>query len=112
MQRVLHHLGKDEVDADGIDENGDSPIHAYVRRGDKKRMECLMAFLINAKYKDINAKNTDGDTPLHLACKVKGVHIIIVKPLNKGHIGTSFFVHWSRGCPLLGGLKMYYCHGK
>ncbi len=72
FQRVLHYLGKDKVDADALDENGNTPIHAYIKRGDKRKLECLMTFLINAKYEDINAKNHDGDTPLHLACKVRG----------------------------------------
>ncbi len=34
-----------------------------------------------------------------------------VEPLNKGHLGISHFVPLLRGCPFLGGKKMYYCYG-
>ena len=39
------------------------------------------------------------------------IHVLsyTVEPLNKGHIGTSCFVHYREVVLFLGGLKMYYC---
>ena len=67
-QKVLKYLGKEGVDVGAL-HDGDTPLHAYVRRRDKNKLGCLMTFLINAKC-DVNAVNKDGDSPLHLACKV------------------------------------------
>ncbi len=45
-----------------------------------------------------------------LSCGSLAIYFdITVEHLNKGHFGTSHFVHYR---PLLGGLKMYYCYGK
>lgn len=64
----MRYLGRDGVDT-GFLHDGDTPLHAYVKRQDKQRMNCLMAFLIHAEY-DVNMVNKDGDSALHLACKV------------------------------------------
>ena len=69
LQKVLKYLDQKGVDANALDENGDTPLHAYVRRKDKNKLECLMIFLINASY-EVDKLNKSGDTPLHLACKV------------------------------------------
>ena len=68
LQKVLKYLGKKGIDS-GFLHDGDTPLHAYVRRQDKHKMECLMTFLVHADY-DVDMVNDDGDSPLHLACKV------------------------------------------
>ncbi len=53
----------------GFLHGGDAPLHAYVRRKDKNKLDCLMAFLTDPKC-DVDVVNEEGDSPLHLACKV------------------------------------------
>ena len=69
MQKLLKYLSQNDVDVTAFDERGDMPLHAYVRRTDKCKMDCLFTFLINAEY-NVDALNKDSDTALHLACKV------------------------------------------
>ena len=52
------------------DMDGDAPVHAYVKRKDKEKMNCLMTFLIHSKC-DVNLPNEEGQTALHLACQVR-----------------------------------------
>lgn len=68
VQKVLKYLEREGVDVNHL-HNGDAPLHSYVRRRDKHKLSCLMAFLIHSKC-DIDMKNKDGETALHLACKV------------------------------------------
>ena len=67
---MLKYLGREGVNPNALHE-GDTPLHAYVRRGDKQKLSCLMTLLINADC-DVNAFNQEGDAPLHLACRVRG----------------------------------------
>lgn len=53
----------------GFLHDGETPLHAYVRRHDKQKLQCLMTFLVHAEY-DVDMVNKDGDSALHLACKV------------------------------------------
>ena len=45
-----------------------SELHSYVK---KARFDRLMTFLISNEKYDIDQVNSDGDTALHLACKVE-----------------------------------------
>ncbi len=65
---MLKYLSTDGVDTGAL-QNGDAPLHAYIRRRDKQKQNCLMTFLIHAEH-DVNLVNEEGDTALHLACKV------------------------------------------
>ena len=56
-------------DHNALDCNGDAPLHCYVKRRDKEKFNCLITFLIHSKC-DVNLLNIDGQTALHLACKV------------------------------------------
>ncbi len=66
---MLKYLGRG-ADVSALDDKGNTPLHAYVERQDKNKLECLMAFLINASC-DVNAVNGGGESPLHLACEVR-----------------------------------------
>lgn len=72
-QKVLKYLGREGVDV-SFRHNGDTPLHAYVSRKDKHKLDCLMTFLINAPKCDVDMLNDDGNTALHLACKVSFVY--------------------------------------
>ena len=56
-------------DPDALDENGDAPLHAYVRRRDENTFTCLMTFLVHSKC-DVDQPNREGLTALHLASEV------------------------------------------
>ena len=62
-------LLRSEVDPDAADEKGDTPLHAYVKRTDKHKFECLMALLVHSKC-DLDKPDQEGMTPLHLAAQV------------------------------------------
>ena len=52
-----------------LDQNGDAPLHYFIKRKDREKFNCLIAFLIYSKC-DINLLNAGGQTALHLACQV------------------------------------------
>ena len=75
---MLDYLTREGVKIDPnvpYGEHGDTPLHAYVRRRDDKqnsKLGCIMTFLINAPQGcDVDALNDEGDSPLHLACRVR-----------------------------------------
>ena len=57
-----------------LDSNGDAPLHCYVKRTDKENYNCLIMFLTYSKC-NVNLRNSDGQTALHLACKVSAIII-------------------------------------
>ena len=65
VQRYLKEL----QDHNEVNENGDTLLHAIVRRKDKYRQECLLALLVYGRC-DIDGGNTQGFTPLHIAVEV------------------------------------------
>jgi hypothetical protein len=67
--QVIKKLLFEIEDHNALDSNGDAPLHSYVKRRDKERFDCLVAFLTYSKC-DINYQNIGGQTALHLACKV------------------------------------------
>ena len=64
--QVLKKLLFETENHHALDSNGDAPLHSYVRR---REFDCLVTFLIYSKC-DINYQNIEGQTALHLACKV------------------------------------------
>ena len=76
--QVLKKLLFEIEDHNALDSNGDAPLHSYVKRRDKERFDCLVTFLTYSKC-DINYQNIDGQTALHLACKVSHCHLAAVK---------------------------------
>ena len=64
-------------DHNALDSNGDAPLHCYVKRRDKERFNCLITFLIYSKC-DINFLNIEGQTALHLGCKVSHSSFLLV----------------------------------
>lgn len=53
-----------------LNREGDAPIHYYVKRRDKHKFDCLVAFLIHSQS-IVDLVNNDGMTALHLACEVR-----------------------------------------
>jgi len=78
-QHVLKLL-RSEVDPDAADEKGDAPLHAYVKRTDKHKFECLMALLVHSKC-DLDKPDEEGMTPLHLAAQVSKCFSLVEVPL-------------------------------
>ena len=66
---MVEKLLLEREDHNALDSSGDAPLHCYVKRRDKERYDCLIMFLIHSKC-DVNLRNSDGQTALHLACKV------------------------------------------
>ena len=69
LVQVLKKLLFEIENHNALDSNGDAPLHSYVRRRDKESFDCLVTFLTYSKC-DINYHNIEGQTALHLACKV------------------------------------------
>ncbi len=69
MQHVVKYL-KRGIWPEQLNREGDAPIHYYVKRRDKYRFDCLMAFLIHSQSV-VDLVNNDGMTALHLACEVR-----------------------------------------
>ena len=65
----VQKLLKNNPDPDAVDDNGDTPLHAYVKRKDKHKFDCLTTLLIHSKC-DLDKPNHDGMTALHLAAEV------------------------------------------
>lgn len=68
LQELLKLLFK-VTDHNALNQDGDAPLHSFVKRRDKEKFNCLMAFLIHSKC-DVNLTNREGQTALHLACEV------------------------------------------
>ena len=69
LVQVLKKLLFEIENHNALDSNGDAPLHSYVRRRDKESFDCLVTFLTYSKC-NINYQNIEGQTALHLACKV------------------------------------------
>ena len=65
----VQKLLKNNPDPDAVDDNGDTPLHAYVKRKDKHKFDCLVTFLIHSKC-DLDKPNANDMTALHLAAEV------------------------------------------
>ena len=52
---------------------GDTPLHCYIKSGRDDRLDLLLTLLVhcNVKLLDINKEDSHGDTPLHVATKVR-----------------------------------------
>ena len=53
-------------------ENGDAPIHTFVRGKNRYKFDCLMALLVysDTRALEIDAPSADDNTALHLAVQV------------------------------------------
>ena len=71
-QTLLKHMEDEGVDLNAPNDEGDSPIHAIVRRKRKKRADLLMTLLVNGCSRvDVNRCSVvSGETALHQAVKV------------------------------------------
>ena len=78
-QHVLKLL-RSEVDPDAADDKGDTPLHAYVKRKDKNKFDCLMTLLIHSKC-ELDNPDEEGMTPLHLAAQVSKRFLLVKIPL-------------------------------
>lgn len=58
------------------DINGDTPLHVYIGEVRKHRVELLITILSSIRDIDVNRKNTDGHTPLHIAAMVTYTHTV------------------------------------
>ena len=67
-QKVQKHH-KSLPDHNTVDSDGDTLLHAYIRRKDKHRNECLLALLVYGNC-DVDKENGHGFTPLHIAAEV------------------------------------------
>ena len=68
LQHVVKYL-KRGIWPEQLNREGDAPLHYYIKRRDKHRFDCLMAFLIHSTS-IIDLVNNDGMTALHLSCEV------------------------------------------
>ena len=68
LQKVQKFL-KDLQDHNEANENGDTLLHAFVRRRDKYSQDCLLALLVYGQC-DVDGGNHQGFTPLHIAAEV------------------------------------------
>ena len=68
LQKVQKYL-KELRDHNKVNVNGDTLLHAYVRRKDKHRDECMLALLVYGQC-SVDGANRQGFTPLHLAAEV------------------------------------------
>jgi len=74
---VIKYLVKREMDPLGLDPNGDTPIHYYIKSGRKNMFDNLMTLLIHCDLDGlVDLINSDGNTPLHLACRVCPIHLL------------------------------------
>jgi len=79
MQLLLDFEGID-ASVMNIDEN--TPMHYFARNANSVDMLKFCASLVK-KGADVNAKNTDGDTPLYFAVMNKKVRVLMVSRLLK-----------------------------
>ncbi len=68
LQHVVKYLQRG-IWPEQLNREGDAPLHYYIKRKDKYRFDCLMAFLIHSPS-IIDLVNNDGMTALHLSCEV------------------------------------------
>lgn len=67
-QKVQKHL-KSLTDHNAVNSDGDTLLHAYIRRKDKHKNECLLTLLVYGNC-DVDKENAHGFTPLHIAAEV------------------------------------------
>ncbi|CAI8029956.1 85/88 kDa calcium-independent phospholipase A2 [Geodia barretti] len=65
VQKFLKEL----PDHNEANENGDTLLHAFVRRRDKYSQDCLLALLVYGQC-DVDGGNHQGFTPLHIAAEL------------------------------------------
>ena len=75
VKEMLQILAKEQVSWRN-DTTGDYLVHIAARNGD---VACLSALVVQAKA-DVNVRNNDGQTPLHICCKAGDE--VMVKLLN------------------------------
>ena len=71
-QTLLKHMSSSDADLNAPNEEGDSPIHAIIRRKRKKRADLLLTLLVNGCSRvDLDrCSMVSGETALHLAVMV------------------------------------------
>ena len=79
LQTLLKHMESQDVDLNAPNVDGDSPMHAIIRRKRRKRPDLLMTLLVNGCSRvDVNQCSlASGDTALHLAVMVGNTHAVI-----------------------------------
>ena len=73
VQRLTELLEHPEADPDSFNEAMDAPIHTYIRRQYKERAELLLTLFSNGAA-DMDLRDGDHLTPLHLAAQVHACH--------------------------------------
>ena len=75
---VSRHLVKEGTKVSVPNEYGDTPLHCYIKSGRDDRLDLLLGLLVhcNVKLLDINKEDNNGDTPLHVATKVRVIKSI------------------------------------
>jgi ankyrin repeat protein len=70
------------VDPDSRNELGDTPLHTYIRKAYSNRFKLLFSLLSCNRKVDIDAYDSDENTPLHIAVRVSYFHSNVVKPCH------------------------------
>lgn len=73
IQKVLPYLKSQDIKPNMTNEHGDTPVIVYVKNHVKNRMEYLRAIFYNQKELDLDARDWDGNTPLHIAAMVSSI---------------------------------------
>ena len=75
------------MNANGVNANGDAPIHAIVKRKCKRKADCkekvdLLLALLTYGDVDVNLQNANGMTALHFTAEVKTALAFIFSSVN------------------------------
>ncbi|MBN8827568.1 MAG: ankyrin repeat domain-containing protein [Sphingobacteriia bacterium] len=97
---LLGCLKKEKLDCNSKDKHGNTPLHNLIniapyRNKNKEELLKSIELFINDKTVDLNATNSFGETPLHLAA-INGNLQIVTMLIESGRVDTQIKNRWGK----------------